>query len=604
MVVDKNKQSMRHIVRNNIWMLGIILRHAPSLILYKAYSVPVLILNTYISINFTRWILNRIEEKMELAKIISFIIYIALFYIITNLIFAFFDIVFVPQKLINLTTKIREEIILKVSKISQINFQKSDFFNIYTLGLNEIDYRASQVLNTVTSALISVLSIFVITGVIATISNSFAIFGNIAAIVDVGLGVVKQKINYKQTIETTPDGRKRGYVNRLTYQPEFAADLKIYPTFKYLLIKNYFDATRRIKAIILRYAKKIFGLDQIQQITSTVCKQAFPWIYIAILLSRGQITIPEATVLATSALTFPSTLVTLMNSVGSFYTHSLYIENMRKILNYQEDIEQDKGEDIDLAIPFNIEVNNISFSYHKGDKSVINNLSMKINTGEKIAIVGYNGAGKSTLVKLLIRLYDVDSGHIKINGKEITDLNTRHIRSHIAFLSQEFKIYSLTVAENVLMRPVSSDSDIELVNDALIKVGLYEKVCSWKKGIQSYITREFDESGEYLSGGEAQKLALARIYAGNYDCIILDESTSALDPIIEDEIISTIFRIFTDKTIIMISHRLATVKYVDRIYFMSDGQIRESGTHKELMALNKEYSQFYSSQADKYNIAV
>ncbi len=595
------KQSIWTIVKRNIWLLGFVRKYVPSLIVYKVYSIPISVLNTYISINYTRWIIDKISEHIELKEIILFIIYIALFYIITNFIFAVSDIIWVPQKIINLTSRMREEIIKKVCKIDQISFQKSEFFNTYTLGLNEIDSRASQVLDTITSVLTSVLSIVMITSVTAGISNGFAIFGLIAALTDVGLGLVRQKNNYKQVLDTTPDGRKRGYINRLTYQPEFTADLKIYTNFKTLLIEKYHEATSRVKQIILKYAKRILSIDQIQQIVGTICKQMLPWIYIAIYLTREQITISEATVLAASALSIPQTLITLLNSISSFYWHSLHIENLYKIFNYEENIEQDGGEEIEALRPIDISMRNISFSYTKGGKNVIYDISMDIKAGEKIAIVGYNGAGKTTLVKLLIRLYDLDRGHITINGKEICNVNTKSLRSHIALLSQDYKIYSLTVAENVLMRPAECDHDFELVYEALRKVGLYDKIHSWSNGINTYITREFDETGEYLSGGETQKLVLARIYAGDYDCIIMDESTSALDPISEDEIINTIFEIFKNKTIIMISHRLVTVKYVDCIYFLAEGQLHEHGTHQELMMLHKEYYKFYSSQADKFN---
>lgn len=598
----KEKQSIVKIIKRNIWMLSFIRKYAVSLMLYKAYCIPISILNTFISINYARWIIDKISQQIELSAIIRFIIYIALFYIATNLIYAISNIVWVPQKSINLTSRMREDIIKKVSKINQISFQKSEFFNTYTLGLNEIDSRAPAVLETVTSVIISALSIIMITGVTSTISNGFAIFGLISALTDVGLGLVRQKYNYNQVLETTPDGRKRGYVNRLTYQPEFTADLKVYTSFKHLLIAKYREATDRVKKILLKYAKKILLIDQIQQIVGTVCKQVLPWIYIAILLARGDITVAEATVLSASALTIPSTLITFLNSLSSFYWHSLYIENLQKILNYEEDIEKEDGEEIDHTVPFHISLKNISFSYAEGGKNAVEDISMEIQSGDKIAIVGYNGAGKSTLVKLLIRLYDIQSGQIMVNGKDMKDVNTKSLRSHIAFLSQEYKIYSLTVAENVLMRPVSCDEDLELVQEALRKVGLYDKVSSWSNGINTYITREFDEAGEYLSGGESQKLALARIYAGNYDCIIMDESTSSLDPISEDGIIGTIFEIFKDKTIIMISHRLVTVKYVDRIYFFSQGQLCEQGTHQELMELDGDYCKFYSSQADKFSL--
>lgn len=150
------------------------------------------------------------------------------------------------------------------------------------------------------------------------------------------------------------------------------------------------------------------------------------------------------------------------------------------------------------------------------------------------------------------------------------------------------------------MHPVSGEEDVKLVDSALKLVGLYEKVSGFQNGINSFVTREFDNEGVYFSGGELQKLALARIYAGDYDFVILDEATSALDPVSEDEILRMIFDIFHDKTIVMISHRLATIHYVNHVYFMEQGEIKEEGTHKQLMELQGQYAKFYMTQADKY----
>ncbi|MEA4831166.1 Vitamin B12 import ATP-binding protein BtuD [bioreactor metagenome] len=490
----------------------------------------------------------------------------------------------------------------KTGRINQIDFQNSEFFDLYTLGLNEIDVRAVSVLNSVASFLTAFLNFQIVFAVTATINNSFAFFGVIAAVFDFGLSIIKQKLYYKQNIDTTPDDRKRGYINRVTYQPEFTSDLKIYPNFIDLLVYRYKKATYAVKAIILKYSWKILLLDQCQQIPGTIFRYMIPWIYIAILLANGQISIPEATVLSASTLSIAGNLTSFMISSGSFYSHSLYINNLRKIYNYKEKIECDSGENINPSAPINIRVEDVSFSYTEKEINTINNIIMNINHGDKIAIVGYNGAGKTTLVKLLIHLYDIDGGKIIVNDRNISEYKTKSLRSRIAFLSQDFKIYNFSLAENVLMRPVLSNDDINLVNTALKKVGLYDKIIALSNGINTFITREFDETGTYFSGGEMQKLALARIYAGNYDCIILDESTSALDPVSEDEIIRTIFEIFKDKTIIMISHRLVTVKYVDRIYFMSHGCVCESGTHQELMSNGGDYCKFYSTQANKFQI--
>lgn len=596
------RQSLWHIVKNNIWVIKFVVKYAPSLIVDKFFKIPISVLNTFISINFTRWIIERIDSRIDLNSTILFIVGICSFFLITNLLLAISNIVIVPQKQINLSSKIREDLINKVGKINQIEFQSKEFFNTYILGLNEIDVRASQVLDTVFSILTSICNMIVITGVTAEISNGFAFFGIAAALIDVGVGVVRQKYNYKQTIETTPDGRRRGYINRITYQAEFTADLKIYPLFTRLLIGKYKKATSDVKRVIFKFSKIFLLIDQLQQVPGIILRQMLPWIYIVVLLSHNQISIAEVTVLATSALTIPTTMITLMNSTSSFYVHSLYIENLRKIFNYKEDIEKDSGITLDAKTSISFQINDISFAYSSEDRNVIDHVSMKINNGDKIAIVGYNGAGKTTLVKLLIRLYDLKEGHIYINNKNIIEINAKSLRSKTVLLSQDFKIYSFSIAENILMRPVFGDDDIAIVEDALKKVGLYNKISTWKQGIHTNITCEFDENGKYLSGGEMQKLSLARVYAGNYDCIILDESTGSLDPVSEDEIIQTIFNLFKDKTIIMISHRLATVKYVDRICFMKEGHLIEQGTHQELMSLGGEYSKFYLSQADKFCI--
>ena len=249
---NSKKQSILCIIKNNFWILKLIKIYAPSLIVDQVIRVPVSVLGTFVSINFTRWIIDFVDQQYSFKRIVYLIIAIFSFFIITNLLYAISSIILIPQKQINLSAKIRENVIKKVSRINQIEFQKSDFFNIYTLGLNEIDSRPYKVLTTLFSAITSVISIFVVTGVTVGISAGFSILGIIAAVTDAGFGVIRQKYNYKQTIETTPDGRKRGYINRITYQPEFAEDLKVYPEFLNLLLERYRKATQSVKKIILK----------------------------------------------------------------------------------------------------------------------------------------------------------------------------------------------------------------------------------------------------------------------------------------------------------------------------------------------------------------
>lgn len=594
------KQSGIRVIGNTFWMLKYVFRYAPMLAVDKIIRIPLTVVMAYININLTRWILDSVERGVFSEAVLT-IVFLFSSIMAVNCVKGVLAILVTPKKTIDLSAGMRKELIRKVSRIDQKNFQKTEFYDTYTLALDEIDTRASKVLESVTLILSSLFSFFTITGTTSGISSRFAMFGILVPFIDLLLTRLRQQISYRQRLEETPENRKRGYVGRVTYQPEFVSDLKIYPQFRDLLIFRYEQATGNVKRIIGKYAARIFMIDQGQQISAVVLQRALPWIWIAWLLFEQKVSIAEATVLSSAAITIPEVFAKYMNHLGMLYSHSLYIENLRGLFDYDEGIEKDEGR-AELGPQADMEGQDISFTYAEELPAALKQISFRIRPGEKLAVVGYNGAGKTTLAKLMIRLFDRTGGRLLLSGRPIEDYSVRSLRSRIAYLSQDFKIYGFTIAENILMHPVQGEKDEELVRSVLKTVGLYEKVAGFEKGIDTFITREFDGGGAYFSGGELQKLALARICAGNYDCIILDESTSALDPVSEDEIIKMIFTIFRDKTIVMISHRLATIQYVDRVIFLSGGVVREEGTHQKLMERQGEYARFYAAQAEKYSM--
>jgi ATP-binding cassette subfamily B protein len=225
---------------------------------------------------------------------------------------------------------------------------------------------------------------------------------------------------------------------------------------------------------------------------------------------------------------------------------------------------------------------------------------MTIKAGQKIALVGYNGAGKSTLVKLILRLYDPNSGKVLINGEGIKDFTISSYRSKFSTIFQDFRIYSASVAENVLCGKYTN-VDEKRVNSALSNSGFDEKLASMPHGIDTVLTKEFDSEGINLSGGEAQKIAIARVFARDCDIVILDEPSSALDPDSEYELNKTLMTAF-DKTVIIISHRLSTTRMADMIYMLEDGKIIEQGDHDSLMKLDGKYAEMFNKQAEKYNL--
>ena len=226
---------------------------------------------------------------------------------------------------------------------------------------------------------------------------------------------------------------------------------------------------------------------------------------------------------------------------------------------------------------------------------------MEIKKGEKIAFVGYNGAGKTTLTMLLMRLYDATEGEILWNEKNINNFAPESYREHIGAVFQDYKIFAAKLTENVLGGEYRLKDESRVI-EALKAASFSDKLKELTDGINSELTTEFSKNGVGLSGGESQKIAIARVFAKPYELIIMDEPSSALDPIAEYELNQSILKNAENKTVIFISHRLSTTQMADRIYMFGEGKIIESGSHNELMSLNGKYAEMYKIQAKKYSI--
>ena len=306
---------------------------------------------------------------------------------------------------------------------------------------------------------------------------------------------------------------------------------------------------------------------------------------------------------ASIAATFK--LYWIIDDIGNYLTkfneHSLYIEKVKKFIEYEPKI---KGEETVVPAFESLTVKNLDFVYPftKDDKKTLKNLNLEIKKGEKVAFVGYNGAGKTTLIKLLMRLYDTTGGEILYNGRNIIDYEPEKYREHIGAVFQDYKVFAATVAENV-MGGEYTDADEEAVLRALRAASFEEKLKQLPNGIHSQLTTEFSKEGVGLSGGESQKIAIARVFARPFELIIMDEPSSALDPIAEYELNQSILKNAEGKTVIFISHRLSTTRMADKIYMFDDGEIVESGSHDELMAKGGKYAEMYRVQAKKYQTA-
>jgi len=326
------KTRLKQIISNNIWILRYVFKYAPLLVVEQILQIVVMCISTYITINVTKWILDKVDSGWKTGSIILFIIGIFSISILSNFLIAFFETHTRPQNQVKLSTEIRKEMISKIRRIDQIKFQNSDFFNHYNMALDQIDVRAYSALASASNLLRAFINVVIVAIVAGSINSAFAVIGCTSACIDSILGVVYQKIEYSKNLEFVPDGRRRGYINRITYAENFVVDLKVFPRFLSLEIYKYQQATSSVLKIMNKYARKQLLLNQAQQIPDIIFRYILPWAIIVVLLKDGAISIPEATVLTASALSLPNALSEFLKNISHFYIHSKYVQSMRAIM--------------------------------------------------------------------------------------------------------------------------------------------------------------------------------------------------------------------------------------------------------------------------------
>ena len=276
---------------------------------------------------------------------------------------------------------------------------------------------------------------------------------------------------------------------------------------------------------------------------------------------------------------------------------ALYFQNLREFFEYEPKITS--GDKMPGKFE-SIEFREVSFRYPSAEKYSLENISFSINTGETFALVGVNGAGKSTLVKLLLRFYDVTEGEILYNGINIKEYDLDAYRNIFGAVFQDYKNFAISVYENVMCHECS-DEEKEIAEKALKQSGIWEKISSLPKGADTVLTREFDKNGIGLSGGENQKVSAARLFAKDFEFAVLDEPSSALDPIAEYKMYENLIEVTKDKTVLYISHRLSSAVLSDKIIVIGNGKVLEQGSHSELMEKDGKYKEMFTLQASSYN---
>lgn len=408
----------------------------------------------------------------------------------------------------------------------------------------------------------------------------------------------KKRLIYEYQKKITPFKRRFGYLFNAMVGISDAKEVRINNADKWLSQKFCEEKDR----YICKYSdhlKKGFIIDSFDDIV-TLIQTVILYIYCTFRIIKGTITIGSFSMYISTFLMISDAISDMIGQFLNVKYMSEYIDSYKSYEAAAIPNHSIKGiNGIDVTVPkHEIEFCNVSFKYPGSDNYALQNISLKIESGKRLAVVGYNGVGKSTLIKLICRLYEPTDGVILYNGVDISTLKYEQYAKLIAVVFQDFNIYRMSVRENLDL--VRENVTNEEIWEALRKSGADEKIKSLSNGLETQVGRGFDVQGIELSGGENQKLACARAYLKDSPMVILDEPTASLDPISESQLYSQFSVLLSGKTAVYISHRLASSKFCDSIILLENGTITERGTHSELMTMNGVYADMFNKQAEHY----
>lgn len=588
-----NKGAFMKGIKRTLKLAKMVIKLCPFYLVYSLFDIILGLILVFIPIGIVQVIIDYYNNGEEFIKVLIACGLTTVLYYTIQMIYYYFNKLYrrYQRRFIS-----RYEIMIfnKLKEIDYEKYQSSEFLNDYNRAIDEGGWASIDAFWTLSDIISSVAKVIMIFTIFALVDYLIILYALGVGVIYFFLIKYVAQINWQMSQKNKKHVRERAYVKRMFYLKDASFDIR----------------TSQIDDLLLQANDKI-GDHVIKNVDKTLSKSAIITFLSEILIRSiyplalgfiSYITLKSMdfgsfVALTVAASTLSNIIWGLSDSLASFEVASVRGETVFAIMNQQGVIEISGIKEAPTLEK--ITVKKLYFSY--GETKVLEDINLTITKGDKIAVVGENGAGKTTFVKMLLRLYDPQSGDIYFNDESYTNLKPDSIRKKIGAVFQDFQVYSFSITENILLRKCKTKKDEELVVEALKFSGLYEKAMSFPKGLETVITKEFDQEGIELSGGEKQKLAIARAYAGNYDFIILDEPSSALDPIAEAEIYEKMMKLGKDRTLLFISHRLSTTVKANKIYLFSEGKVIEEGTHHELMQKEEgQYQYMFSIQARNY----
>lgn len=593
----KEKLGFKKTISNNLFAIKAIWKSSPSyMIVYFGSSVVYGILGFFSDTYLLRKIVNDATSGKSIDGVLQYVILLAVLNIAFGMGLRWFWNVMSPPKQRKIAADIEKMLFRQAASVEIACYETPSFYDKYVRAMDEAYNRIISVMRSFEGLIYKFIALMANSMLLFIIDPWLILFGLFPLV----LGVFKRLENIERhgyQIDFKPIRRRENYVRRTFYLGEYAKEMRIGGMYVQML-RDLKETYKDFMVILKKHGVKRFIYTYIQKIGLEVVTILGATLYaVWRTMSDGGMQVGDCIVVVSSIGSISYSLSNLIQNFAEFGEHALFLEDVRYFLDYTPKILD--GEKKMPNSDCDLEVKNLNFRYEGSESDTLKNINFTLHKGERIALVGGNGSGKTTFVKLLLRLYDATSGEIKLNGENIKNFKVADYREAFSTVFQDFKVLSLSVKDNVLLRE-GREGDRELVACALKESGVYDKINGLENGLDAILTREFDDKGVNLSVGEQQKLSLARIFATDTPFVILDEPSSALDPIAEYKMFENMMRATKGRSVIFISHRLSSAVLADRVLLMDNGEIAESGTHAELMAKNGKYAAMFRRQAENY----
>ena len=575
-------------------IIKLLFNESPLYFILSFFNILIVPTITFISVYFPKIFIEKMEISNIYMEILIPILYFVLLLIILQTV----------NKIINYfkdkcSNKMTKQLQFKVAeyaiKLDLYQLESPENKNRIYLAKNIVS--VVGIFNIFTNIVSNAITILGLSILITSINFVYLIIIGIVLIIKIILNIVQFKYFQKIRVLDADNNRSGRYLDSCLYFNEGSA--------KEIRVNNL---QTWFKQKIVNFRTKMINI-QISGMRITYLFEIIMKIFVSlqtcvilILLSQEyinqKINIASFSMYFNSLVLLSNSLIGLINNILSYNNTNVNVQDFYElsILKNQLKTTEKLFDDLKKKNKIKLQFHNVSFKYPNTDIEILKNINVTINDKEKIAIVGLNGAGKTTFIKLICKFYIPTSGYITLNDVNIWEIDNTTYYDIISAVFQDFTIFNFTIKENIVM---SQNNDVE-VSNLLKDVGLNESVSSFYNLENSYISKQFDEQGIELSGGEKQKLAMARAIYKKSSLLILDEPTASLDVFSEKQIYEKFYELSKNKTVIFISHRLAISKFVDKIFVFKDGSIVESGNHDELIKNNSTYAEMYFKQVSYY----